>query len=261
MSGEEAADSDDWESHWKAYAEAARLNPAQRYRHALLISQLRALGARFGDRLLDIGSGQGDFLVLAARALPGLELAGFEMSREGVAIARARLPQARFHQADLFAPPAELSAYADWAGFAVCSEVLEHLDQPEEFLARARTYLQPGGNLLVTVPAGPLSAFDQHIGHRRHYTVATLAEMARAAGLEIVKISRAGFPFFNLYRLLVVMSGRRLVSHPAAGQGRPARLLSRLFGVLFAGNLSASPFGWQLLALLRRPDGFQASHG
>jgi hypothetical protein len=74
--------------------------------------------------------------------------------------------------------------------------------------------------------------------------------LARAAGLEIVKISRAGFPFFNLYRLLVVMSGRRLVSHPAAGQGRPARLLSRLFGALFVGNLSASPFGWQLLALL-----------
>jgi hypothetical protein len=106
-----------------------------------------------------------------------------------------------------------------------------------------------------------LSAFDRHIGHRRHYTVATLAEVARAAGFKIVKISRAGFPFFNLYKLLVIVSGRRLVSHPAAGQGRLARLLSRLFGVLFVGNLSASPFGWQLLALLRSPDGFQASDG
>jgi hypothetical protein len=102
---------------------------------------------------------------------------------------------------------------------------------------------------------------DRHIGHRRHYTVAALADVARAAGFEIVKISRAGFPFFNLYKLLVVMSGRRLVSHPAAGQGLPARLLSRLFGALFRGNSSASPFGWQLLALLRSPDASQASHG
>jgi SAM-dependent methyltransferase len=254
MSGGGAADPDDWDGHWRAYAEAARLNPAQHYRHALLIAQLRGQGARPGDRLLDIGSGQGDFLVLADQALPGLQLAGFEMSREGVAIAQARLPHARFHQVDLFAPPAPLSDYAGWARFAVCSEVLEHLDQPDQFLASARAYLQPGGNLLVTVPAGPLSAFDRHIGHRRHYTVAMLAEVARRGGLEIIRISRAGFPFFNLYKLLVVMSGRRLVSHPAAGHGLSARLLSRLFGVLFRGNLSASPFGWQLLALLRRPD-------
>ena len=54
---------------------------------------------------------------------------------------------------------------------------------------------------------------------------------------------------------------RRLVSHPAAGHGLPARLLSRLFGALFRGNSSASPCGWQLLALLRRPDASQASHG
>lgn len=261
MSGAGAAGSDDWESHWRAYAEAARLNPAQHYRHALLISQLRVLGAQVGDRLLDIGSGQGDFLVLAAQALPGLELAGFEMSREGVAISRARLPQARCHQADLFAPPAELSAYAGWARFAVCSEVLEHLEQPDQFLARAQAYLQPGGTLLVTVPAGPLSAFDRHIGHRRHYTVATLAEVARRGGLEIVEIGRAGFPFFNLYKLLVIMSGRRLVTHPAAGQARPARMLARLFGVLFRSNSSASPFGWQLWALLRRPACSQTSHG
>jgi hypothetical protein len=77
--------------------------------------------------------------------------------------------------------------------------------------------------------------------------------IAAAGEVEVSVVIRAGFPFFNLYKLLVVMSGRRLVSHPAAGQGRPARLLSRLFGVLFLGNLSASPFGWQLLALLRRP--------
>jgi SAM-dependent methyltransferase len=253
--------SDDWEGHWRAYAEAARLNPAQRYRHALLVSHLRALGVRAGDRLLDIGSGQGDFLVLARQAFPGVELVGFEMSWEGVAISREKLAQARFHQADLFDPPTQISCYAGWARFAVCSEVLEHLDQPEQFLARARSYLQPGGTLLLTVPAGPMSAFDRHIGHRRHFTVATLADVARRGGLEIVKISRAGFPFFNLYRVLVIISGRRLVSHPADGQGRLARLLSLLFGVCFRGNLSASRFGWQLLALLRCPDSSQASHG
>ncbi len=62
------------------------------------------------------------------------------------------------------------SPYRAWADFAVCSEVLEHLDDPVLFLKNSAALMSPGCKLIVTVPGGPMSAFDKHIGHRRHFS-------------------------------------------------------------------------------------------
>ena len=60
---------------------------------------------------------------------------------------------------------------------------------------------------MVTVPGGPRTAFDRHIGHRRHYTTDALRAVLDAAGLEVELVQGAGLPFFNLYKLLVMMRG------------------------------------------------------
>ena len=78
--------------------------------------------------------------------------------------------------------------------------------------------------------------------------------MLERAGLEIELAAGAGFPFFNLYRLLVVARGERLVDDVAGGAGSTAaRLAMRLFGLLFRLNASASPWGWQTIVLARVP--------
>jgi cyclopropane fatty-acyl-phospholipid synthase-like methyltransferase len=61
---------DDWDRHWDAYSKAAERNPAQRYRRMLVLNLLGAAGAP--ERLIDIGSGQGDLLRAAARLAAGV---------------------------------------------------------------------------------------------------------------------------------------------------------------------------------------------
>ena len=81
---------DDWNDHWDRYAESASLNPAQTMRHELILDALRSGGARIPTaRLLDVGSGQGDFLVRANQSGLANEYAGFELSASGIRIARS----------------------------------------------------------------------------------------------------------------------------------------------------------------------------
>ena len=94
-----------------------------------------------------------------------------------------------------------------------------------------------------------MSAFDRHIGHRTHFTAKSMRAILERAGFIVERSMGAGFPFFNLYRLIVLVRGERLVDDVARGGGRwPARLVMRIFGVLFRLNLTHSPWGWQVLA-------------
>jgi hypothetical protein len=143
--------------------------------------------------------------------------------------------------------------YLGWATHAVCSEVLEHLDDPVAMLKNVRPLLAAGCRLIVTVPAGPMSAFDAHIGHRRHFRARLLEETLREAGLRVAELRGAGFPFFNAYRLAVVARGKKLIDDAAEGgqSALPpsARAVIRAFSWLFKLNTSKGTLGWQLVAV------------
>jgi SAM-dependent methyltransferase len=209
-------------------------------------------------RVLDIGSGTGDLAAEIRKAFPAAELLGLDVSAAAVEHAARKVPSATFLRCDLLGNSEPEPAYRGWATHAVCSEVLEHVEDPEALLANARAYLAPECRLIVTVPGGPMSAFDRHIGHRRHFTARSMRGLLEQAGFFVERSMRAGFPFFNLYRLIVLLRGERLVDDAARGSGtRPARLVMRIFGVLFRLNLTSSPWGWQVLAAARFP-GFRS---
>jgi trans-aconitate methyltransferase len=244
---------DDWDRHWEDYAQAAARNPAQAYRRALVLRMLAA-GNRPGRmRILDIGSGTGDLAADIHRAFPTSELLGLDISAAAVVHAARKVPAATFVQRDLVHGSGTDPDYRGWATHAVCSEVLEHVEDPARLLANVRAYLGAGCRLLVTVPGGPMSAFDRHIGHRQHFTPDALRTLLEDAGFEVERAVRAGFPFFNLYRLTVLLRGRRLVNDADGDGSRAARAVMKLFGVLFRLNIASSPWGWQVLATARLP--------
>lgn len=240
---------DDWDRHWQDFHESARVNPAQDMRRRLLLGQLRRLDPA---RLLDIGSGSGELARVVRAHFPGIAVLGLEGSAEGVSLARRKVSDAAFLQCDLRQPQQPDEAYREWATAAVCSEVLEHLEDPRLVLVNVKPYLAPGAHLLVTVPGGPMSAFDRHIGHRRHFTRHSLQELLEATGYRGLSVRGAGFPFFNLYRMMVIARGARLIDDVCAGS-RPwlADAAMRLFGLLFRLNLDRTPLGWQLFAVAR----------
>ena len=102
-----------------------------------------------------------------------------------------------------------------------------------------------------------MSAFDRHIGHRRHFSPHDLRTVMEAAELQVTLVQGAGFPFFNLYRGLVILRGDSLVADARPGaEHTPSGLVVRAgmaaFRPLFLLNLPRSPFGWQTVGIARR---------
>jgi trans-aconitate methyltransferase len=240
---------DDWDQHWAEYAGTAAENPAQEFRRRLVLHLL--VGVSATSRIVDIGSGTGDLAVSLRRAYPSTALLGLELSSTGVELAQRRLPDAEFRQVDLSSdelPPVE---FRSWATHAVCSEVLEHVDDPVGLLANSRPYLAPGCLLVVTVPGGPMTEYDRHIGHRTHFEASRLRRVLTDAGFDVTTSTGAGFPVFNLYRILMRALGSHLVS--IAGSSEPSaasRIAMRSFA-LGMRSTRLSRRGWQIVGVAR----------
>jgi len=248
------AGEDDWDRHWNEFANASNHNPAVAYRARLLSRLIGAQGSP--HHLLDVGAGSGDFLALAAEQWPASGLVGLDISEAGTRIASKRVPRAKFVVEDLTVAGEAPSGLEGWATHAVCSEVLEHVDEPVVVLRTAAAMMAPGCLLAVTVPGGAMSAFDRHIGHRRHFTPQLLRAQLEEAGYERIDAFCAGFPFFNLYRAVVRARGEALIADVGAEGAEPshaAKLAMAAFDGLFRLNLTRSRWGLQMVALARRP--------
>jgi SAM-dependent methyltransferase len=246
---------DNWDEHWDRYALSAEENPAQKYRREVVFSMLDLPVRGKGARILDIGSGQGDMIAAVHGRYPEAELLGVELSQSGVAIASRKVPEARFVQRDLLQAVEPGEAQKNWATHAICSEVIEHIDDPGLLMRNARQYMASGCRLALTAPGGPMSAFDKHIGHRTHWRPEGISRLLRDAGYEPESVSGAGFPFFNLYRCVVILRGRKLiddVSVSPSGTASPAaRAAMAVFHRLLRLNLNSSRWGWQMIAQAR----------
>ncbi len=257
----DGSDQDDWDDHWDRFGENALGNPANDYRHAMVLKLLGDL--RPGSVLLDIGSGQGQFAIDFQGRHPEVAVWGVEYSSEGVrraraAAARAGVP-ARFVERDLLQPTTPDEGQPR-ATHAVCSEVLEHVPDPTVLVRNSLSLLAPGARVVVTVPGGPRSAFDLHIGHYQHFSADGLRSVLTDGGLAVDRVLRTGFPFFNLYKLAVIARGDKLVQDVTAGpdSGSSSRLqqaATTFFNKTFPLNRDDSRFGWQLAAIAHVPAG------
>jgi SAM-dependent methyltransferase len=244
---------DDWDRHWTDFSAAGDMAPATRYRQQLCIRLLALTAPGEGVRLLDIGSGTGAFAELFCSRFSKARLRGLELSQTGVDLAACRVPHAEFLQRDLIAPSPNCEDRPFRATHAVCSEVLEHLDDPLTFLRNTKSHMAPDCRLVVTVPGGKPNAFDTYIGHRRHYSAQDLRQLLQTAGFEVELATGVGFPFFNMYRLVTTWRGERLKQDVSGPPSLTVRMGMMIFGFLFRFNLMR--WGWQTVAVARhRPD-------
>jgi len=148
-----------------------------------------------GDRVLDLGCGDGDL----SAVLPGV--VGVDVAEAAVRRARRRHPGHEYVRADA----EDVLPFAD-ASFDVvwCSEVLEHLADTGRALGEARRVLRAGGRLLVTTPyhgrvlnvAVALTRFEAHFDprgdHLRFYTARSLRDQLADHDFTAVAVRGAG---------------------------------------------------------------------
>lgn len=149
-----------------------------------------------GTSCLELGPAEGLMTELIAPAFERLVLV--DGSAIFCAQLRERFPGAEVHDAlfELYAPEERFDTI-------VLGHVLEHVEDPVAILARCRSWLTPGGVILMAVPNArsihrqaavvmgllkseyELNAADVHHGHRRVYSPETLRADVLAAGLRV----------------------------------------------------------------------------
>ena len=179
---------DDWREHvWRSVpedAEPERFAP----RRAFLLAHVAP-----GDRVLDLGCGDGAFAAAIARA--GAVVTMADVAREAVRRARARVPDAEAVVLEEGAPLpfAEDAFDVVWAG-----ETLEHVADVVGLLAEVRRVLRWGGTLVATTPwharlvAGTDRHFDPRADHLRFFSARTLREVVADAGFADVDVRATG---------------------------------------------------------------------
>lgn len=157
---------------------------------------LRHFPIEDGDRVLDLGCGEGRH-TLAASLAGDVTVVGVDLSLADLQATRGKLAE---FSGDVRGRPELLSANAGSLPFAddsfdkvICSEVLEHLHDYERALGEIERVLRPGGLFCASVPR----AWPERIcwwlsegyrsmegGHVRIFNARQLREQVEALGLQ-----------------------------------------------------------------------------
>ncbi len=142
-----------------------------------------------GSRVLEVGAGDGKLVAMMREA--GLDAHGIDPSPAACAAARAiGVDVANVGVGEAELEPASEDAVVLW-------HALEHLDDPAAALERIRSWLRPGGTLVVAVPN--LASAQARIGgdrwfhqdvprHRTHLTAAGASALLERTGYRPVAV-------------------------------------------------------------------------
>jgi 2-polyprenyl-3-methyl-5-hydroxy-6-metoxy-1,4-benzoquinol methylase len=105
------------------------------------------------EGLLDIGCGTGAL----ARYVDPTRYTGVDQDEESIAIARNLFPAHRFLTLAEFAQSQNENQFERIVGLAV----IEHVEEPQKWLAWMRTLLKPGGQVVLTTPHPSVRRFHE----------------------------------------------------------------------------------------------------
>jgi SAM-dependent methyltransferase len=174
----------EWIAWRVAWEQGVRLGLHRAGRNAFLLDALKP-----GDRVLDLGSGNGE--ITAAIALNTPRVVGIDHDAQNLAKARTAYPQLEFIHADA----REYLSSGEKFDVLVMSHVLEHLDHPQEILTFARENFE---RMYIEVPdfeASPLNQMRLTRGrtlvysdndHVNEFDRSELDDLLVAAGLQVV---------------------------------------------------------------------------
>lgn len=207
-------------------------------------------------RLLDIGSGTG---IIMKELQQFGKVYGMELSMEAIQFLKKRKLDL-IVRSDADGP---LPFGDETFTVITCLDVLEHLDQDVDLMREIFRICQPGGYVLLTVPAFQAfwSVHDTVLHHRRRYTKIRLLTTVKRTDFRVMKIS-----YYNVAMsipILVIRKIRALRLSDAGAQSDFSMELPSLFNQALTHFYRAEisllrflsyPFGVSLVAALQKPE-------
>jgi len=192
-----------------------------RAREEMILDLLRRRQPRAGWKtILDIGCGDALFF-------PELERFGDVDGVEPVASIVS--PDNPYRQRIFIGPFDERFQPRKRYSLILMLDVLEHMDEPLQALRHALELLDPGGALVITVPAFQLlwTKHDELNHHRTRYSRASFRRLARKAGMNI-QMARYAFHWLVPVKLAVRLKEGLHTSPPSIPEV-PPEALNRVF--------------------------------
>lgn len=213
-----------------------------RAREAEIVTVLRGLRPPQGwSRILDIGCGDGLFFNC---------LSEFSTTVEGIEPSPDLVTNDPTRRGQIFIRPFDASFHPSAPyGLITMLDVLEHLDDAPGALSHALSVLEPGGVMVITVPAfrSLWTSHDVMNQHVTRYTKSSFAALAKATGF---RIDRAEYFFHWTFPIRFAQRVAESVfpprSHPPPGiPPRPINTL--LYHLSRVERPLHLPFGTSLL--------------
>ena len=176
-------------------------NPIQKFLiknfYSSLISLIKPLKA---ESILDTGCGEGFTMDKLAKLGIGKKIEGIEYSKEAISFGKKLFPNLIIKQASIYDLPYKDNSF----DLIICTEVLEHLEDPakalREMLRVSKKYI------ILSVPNEPLfmignflrgknvSRFGNDVGHINHWNPLSFRKYLGKNGLMIKKV-KLPFPW------------------------------------------------------------------
>ena len=169
----------------------------------IILGQYQALSCvenAGGESVLDLACGEGTITAIFAKHYR--RVVGVDASRAHLKVAHKMLPNVEFHHSLI----EELGLDEKFDAIFMLN-ILEHVVDPIQVLGKAASFLKEEGTMIVQVPNAnainrkiavlmgtlrsceELSPYDINVaGHRRSYTLTTLQDDIRKAGLRVAKV-------------------------------------------------------------------------
>jgi len=209
----------------------------------------RSMSEHVGKRILEIGCGNGNMTKFFTNAD---RIVAIDQDPSFVSDMRRRfegVPNVQVLECDF---PVQYKS-TEYFDTVVCMNVLEHVDDVEAFLWKAKDTLSVGGKLVLLVPAHQwlFGTLDHHAGHLRRYSAGALRTL----------LDRVGFSVASLNHLNVMGALGWFLTGRVLRQPVPSRVTFRTFNALTGVFLSFErvlratlplPLGLSLLAIAQK---------
>lgn len=144
------------------------------------------------DSVLDVGCGEGFTLARLQKEKIGKEFEGIEYDENAIALGKKLYPRLKITKGDIYKLPFKDDSF----DLVVCTEVLEHLDNPrkayKELIRVSKKYI------LLSVPNEPFFTWQRiarfqnifHLGahpeHIQHWTVRSFTKFVKVRGVKLI---------------------------------------------------------------------------
>lgn len=167
------------------------------YRNSLI----NLLDLKYGDKILDIGCGTGDFLIELDNKYKGkLRLTGIDVTPHFIEIAKGRTKQRRNIKV-LNMSLNQLKFKNNTFHYIFAMRVLHHIKKPVKIINRIRKVLKKGGIFVVfdwcrdydVVKAWDVRCKKKEASHQKFYTSHEAKELLENSGLSVTAVIKKNY--------------------------------------------------------------------